>query len=119
MVFIVKFRINRILCVGSVRKPNLPRDKSVSLFLVFTIDTYESDFYSTFPRDGVARNPLSDANSVDKLINNFTEVNRQEPRVLRGGTWVNSAYFVRVSCRDGVLPWFTFYSYGFRCVRDK
>lgn len=83
------------------------------------LDVYEADFYATFPRDGVARNPLSDANSVDKLMNNFTEVNRQKPRILRGGTWVNSAYFVRVACRDGVLPWFTFYSYGFRCVKDK
>ena len=83
------------------------------------LDAYETDFYSTFPRDGVARNPLSDANSVDWLMINFTEVNRKGPRVLRGGTWVNPAHFVRVSCRDGVLPWFTFYSYGFRCVRDK
>ena len=83
------------------------------------LDTYKVDFYSTFLRDGVARNPLSEANSVDKLMDNFTEVNRLVPRVLRGGTWVNPAYFVRVACRDGVLPWFTFYSYGFRCVRDK
>ena len=83
------------------------------------LDAYESDFYSTFPRDGVAINPLAVANSVGWLMNNFTEVNRQKPRVLRGGTWVNSVYFVRVACRDGVLPWFTFYSYGFRCVRDK
>ena len=83
------------------------------------LDAYEADFYSTFPRDGVARNPLSDANSVDGLMNNFTEVNRQQARVLRGGTWVNSAFFVRVASRDGVLLWFTFYSYRFRCVRDK
>ena len=83
------------------------------------LDAYKVDFYSTFPPDGAARNPLSGANSVDKLMDNFTEVNRLVPRVLRGGTWVNPAYFVRVACRDGVLPWFTFYSYGFRCVRDK
>ena len=83
------------------------------------LDAYEADFYATFSRDEIARNPLSGANNVDKLINNFTNVNRQKARVLRGGTWVNSAYFVRVACRDAVLPWFTFYSYGFRCVRDK
>ncbi|MCG9128268.1 formylglycine-generating enzyme family protein [Candidatus Poribacteria bacterium] len=83
------------------------------------LDAYESNFYSTFPQDEIARNPLSGANSVDKLINSFTEVNRLQPRVLRGGTWINSDYFVRVACRDGVLPWFTFYSYGFRCVKDK
>jgi formylglycine-generating enzyme required for sulfatase activity len=83
------------------------------------LDVYESNYYSTFPRDGVARNPLSGENSVDKLMDNFTEVNRLEPRVLRGGTWINSEYFVRVACRDGVLPWFTLYSYGFRCAKDK
>ena len=83
------------------------------------LDGYESNFYATFPQDEIARNPLSGANSVDKLINSFTEVNRLQPRVLRGGTWINSDYFVRVACRDGVLPWFTFYSYGFRCVKDK
>ncbi len=83
------------------------------------LDTYEANFYSTFPRDGVTRNPLSGAVNVDWLMNNFTEVDRQQARVLRGGTWVNPAYSVRVACRDGVLPWFTFYSYGFRCVRDK
>ena len=36
-LFIVKFRINRTPCAGSVRKPNLPGDESVSLFLRFTI----------------------------------------------------------------------------------
>ena len=35
--FIVKFGINRALYSGSVRKPNLPGDESVSLFLGFTI----------------------------------------------------------------------------------
>ena len=83
------------------------------------LDAYEPDFYSTFPQNGVAHNPLSGANSVDRLMNNFTEVNRQKARVLRGGTWISSVYFARVACRDAVLPWFTFYSYGFRCVRDK
>ena len=36
-LFIVKFRINKTLCAGSVRKPNLPGCESVSLFLGFTI----------------------------------------------------------------------------------
>ncbi len=35
---IVKFRIHRTLYSGSVRKPNLPGDESVSLFLGFTIN---------------------------------------------------------------------------------
>ena len=34
---IVKFRINKTPCAGSVRKPNLPGDASVSLFFGFTI----------------------------------------------------------------------------------
>ena len=36
-LFIVKFRINWTLCTGEVRKPRLPGDESVSLFLGFTI----------------------------------------------------------------------------------
>jgi len=34
---IVDFRINRTLCAGSVRKPNLPGDKSVSLLFVTVV----------------------------------------------------------------------------------
>ena len=41
---IVKFRINWALCTGEVRKPRLPGDESVSLFLGFTINSNYSLF---------------------------------------------------------------------------
>ena len=37
------------------------------------LDEYDSDFYFTFPRNGVARNPLSGADSISWLTNNFYE----------------------------------------------
>ena len=42
---IVKFRINRTPCAGSVRKPNLPGDESVSLFLRFTINSPDTAIF--------------------------------------------------------------------------
>ena len=44
---IVKFRINWTLCTGEVRKPRLPGDESVSLFLGFTIEYILSAKYAT------------------------------------------------------------------------
>ena len=48
------------------------------------LDAYNGDFYSVSPRN----NPLSGANSVAWLVNNFTNV--KSSRVLRGGSWVNT-----------------------------
>ena len=49
------------------------------------LDEYDAEFYFTFPRDGVARNPLSGANSVEWLMDNFTNI--KGSRVLRGGSF--------------------------------
>ena len=38
------------------------------------LDEYDSEFYFTFPRNGVARNPLSGANSVNWILDNYTGV---------------------------------------------
>ena len=47
----VKFRINRTPCAGSVRKPNLPGNASVSLFFGFTIIKVESiEIHDLVPR---------------------------------------------------------------------
>ena len=72
-------------------------------------------FYFTFPRDGVARNPLSGANSVEWLMDNFTNI--KGSRVLRGGSWFNPVLFVRVATRNSSSPTFTAGSLGFRCAR--
>ena len=80
------------------------------------LDAYDAEFYFTFPRDGVARNPLSGANSVEWLIDNFTNVNAS--RVLRGGSWTTPVQFVRVAFRYAFTPTSSFYNVGFRCAKD-
>ena len=79
------------------------------------LDAYDAEFYFTFPRDGVARNPLSGANSVEWLIDNFTNV--KDSRVLRGGSWYPSERLVRVANRRSTTPSSTTDSNGFRCAR--
>ena len=79
------------------------------------LDEYDSEFYFTFPRDGVARNPLSGANSVEWLMDNFTNV--KASRVLRGGSWDNFATDVRCARRTYNTPTGTNNYLGFRCAR--
>lgn len=78
------------------------------------LDEYDAEFYFTFPRDGVARNPLSGANSVEWLMSNFTNV--KGPRVIRGGSVGSHVNSLRCATRNhggstrlDVI--------GFRCVR--
>ena len=89
------------------------------------LDAYNSDFYATFPQNGVARNPLSGANSVQWILDNYTDV--KSSRVLRGGGWTTLTSGVRVAARWNAPPSCAFpgkfgivlkhYGYGFRCVR--
>ncbi len=92
------------------------------------LDEYDAEFYFTFPRNGVARNPLSGANSVEWLMNNWTNVvgsrvlwdgswHNVGSRVLRGGSWPDNAVSARVAFRLDVLPRHTNGHIGFRCVR--
>ena len=87
--------------------------------LEWCLDEYDGDFYFTFPRNGVARNPLSGASSPSWLINNFTNINKLNSRVLRGGCWDWEEHYVRVADRLDYVPtvagnWPVI---GFRCVR--
>ena len=75
------------------------------------LDAYNGDFYSVSPRN----NPLSGANSVAWLVNNFTNV--KSSRVLRGGSWVNTVQNVRVADRNYDTPARTYRYFGFRCAR--
>ena len=79
------------------------------------LDEYDEDFYWTFPRNGVARNPLSGANSVKWILDNYTSVNSS--RVLRGGSWNNTGLFVRVANRFDDTPSYAGDNIGFRCAR--
>ena len=82
------------------------------------LDEYDRDFYFTFPRNGIARNPLSGANSIQWLLDNYT--NTSGSRVMRGGSWrFTDVYHVRVSHRSAYSPRNSSdSSVGFRCVKD-
>ena len=75
------------------------------------LDEYNANFYSVSP----ARNPLSGANSVEWLINNYKGV--KSSRILRGGSWYNAVQYVRVAYRNSNAPATTGTGSGFRCAR--
>ena len=75
------------------------------------LDEYDSDFYSISP----PRNPLS-GRVVNNILSNFTNI--RSARVLRGGSWVSNAKFVRVSDRTRFTPRITNNARGFRCVKS-
>ena len=77
------------------------------------LDEYDEDFYATSPRE----NPLSGANSMDWIINNFTDV--ESERVLRGGSWFDFGLELRVHSRSGKKPLKAYFDTGFRCVRAQ
>ena len=79
------------------------------------LDAYDGEFYFTFPRNGVARNPLSGAPSIEWILNNYT--NYKSYRVLRGGSWPHDAFYVRVADRYNGTPTITADNGGFRCAR--
>ena len=75
------------------------------------LDEYNSSFYARSP----ARNPLSGANSIRWLLDNYTGV--KSGRVLRGGSWFDAAHYVRAATRFNPAPTFADFNSGFRCVR--
>ena len=77
------------------------------------LDEYDKDFYFGSPR----KNPLSGANSVQWVMNNFTNVTTN--RVLRGGSWDDGPEFLRVAARFRYYPSLTSYADGFRCARAQ
>ena len=82
------------------------------------LDAYHSGFYSTFPQEGVARNPLAGANTIQWILDNFTNVNVDVSRVRRGGNWFDTAQLPRVADRNDFKPKSAFLVIGFRCVRS-
>ena len=78
------------------------------------LDEYNPNFYASSPR----QNPLSGANSVDWVINNFRRVKTN--RVLRGGSWGTESGSVRVTYRNHSLnPASTYLDTGFRCAKSQ
>ena len=77
------------------------------------LDEYNANFYAVSP----AQNPLSGANSIQWLLDNYTGV--KTSRVLRGGAWNDNAHSARVARRHHNTPAITYFnnSLGFRCAR--
>ena len=82
------------------------------------LDVYHRGFYSTFPQEGVARNPLAGANTIQWIVDNFTNVNVDVSRVQRGGNWFDKTRGLRVADRHDFKPPSAFWVIGFRCVRS-
>ncbi len=76
------------------------------------LDAYNRDSYASYP----ARNPLSGAFSIHWLSDNYTEIKSR--RVLRGGSWLSEAQYVRVANRFDYTPTSTSLFTGFRCARS-
>ena len=74
------------------------------------LDAYDGSFYRGSPR----RNPIA-GGSIASINNNYT--NNKPNRVLRGGSWHNSATDVRVAARGYLTPTSSHNSLGFRCAR--
>ena len=73
------------------------------------LDEYNAGFYVISP----SHNPVS-GGTVDTIVSDWTNV--KTVRVLRGGSWVSDAKFVRVSDRTRFTPKITNKARGFRCV---
>ncbi len=74
------------------------------------LDAYNRDFY----QESSARNPIS-GGSITSITDNYTQI--KSSRVLRGGSWVGSAPYVRAASRHNHSPTLTSVTYGFRCAR--
>ena len=74
------------------------------------LDEYNPDFYAISP----SQNPLA-GGTLDNILSDWTNV--KTVRVLRGGSWVSNAKFVRVSDRTRFTPKITNKARGFRCVK--
>ena len=75
------------------------------------LDEYDSGFYGVSP----SQNPLSGANSIRWILDNYTGV--ESFRVLRSGSWFFAGPFVRVANRGRNTPSYTDGFIGFRCAR--
>ncbi len=79
------------------------------------LDEHNSTFYAISP----SQNPLSGANSIQWVLDNWTGVNTT--RVMRGGAWADAARVVRCAWRGAAEPSYTAAAgsgIGFRCVKS-
>ena len=76
------------------------------------LDAYDENFFVSSPRE----NPLAGAKNVNEITTNF--ISQKDNRVLRGGSWLNSAQLLRISNRHWRAPTATNPNEGFRCVKS-
>ncbi|MDE0426802.1 MAG: SUMF1/EgtB/PvdO family nonheme iron enzyme [Candidatus Poribacteria bacterium] len=74
------------------------------------LDEVDLGFY----RKSATRNPVSGANSIQEILDNYTNITSQ--RILRGGAHFFPADYLRVSKRYWYEP--TNVHFGFRCVKS-
>ncbi len=89
------------------------------------LDAYNSNFYVTVPPEDIARNPLAGAQSLQWILENYTNEwilenyrNVKPERVLRGGSWSFNTNLLRVAARNYASPTHMNGRVGFRCVRS-
>ena len=75
------------------------------------LDAYAADFYARSPR----RNPLAGEMTLREVSANYRNVTTS--RVLRGGSWLDSAQSQRDAVRYYGTPTYTSGYVGFRCAR--
>ncbi len=75
------------------------------------LDVYDAGFYLNSPQ----HNPISGANSVNSVTNEFTD--ESVLRVLRGGSWLDAPHLLKTAFRYKNNPRRTLGRIGFRCVR--
>ena len=78
------------------------------------LDEYDADFYFVSRN---SRNPISGARTIQWILDNFTSIPTNSSRVLRGGSWYDSAQYLRVANRARSAPTGTNFNLGFRCAR--
>ena len=78
------------------------------------LDEYDADFYVVSRN---SRNPISGAQTIQWILENFTSISHRDYGVLRGGSWGGRAINLRVAARNGGLTSLTLGYFGFRCAR--
>ena len=76
------------------------------------LDSYNAGFYKTSPR----KDPFA-GGDIAHVIKNFSQVDKNQVRVIRGGSWQSDPGPLRVASRGNYFPSFTLRNCGFRCVK--
>ena len=78
------------------------------------LDAYDADFYAASEN---SRNPIAGGETVQGLLDTFTTIPTDTPRVNRGGGWESHTSTTRVAYRFPRSSTLTHPFYGFRCVQ--